>query len=382
MDPAPPAAPRFRAQFLDGWSLAEAPVVVEALNGALLITSVAGKALGTWDAAGLSSDAMQEGGVLHVMHTSAPQETLVVRDPELERLVLAMCTNVSALPGGAKRLRFITGLLGSLIALGAGMYYGAPLAARFVAKRIPLEQERVLGAQVETFLEFSRCADESAEDALEQLARALASGPSELYEVRLMDSEVPNAFALPGGIVIMTTGLLKKADDETEIAGVLAHEIEHVTQRHVLAGFLRDAVLSGMWALTMGDYAGLLVIDPTTAYRIANLEFSRSDELEADAGAVLRLHRAGITHKGLIKFFDKIRSDADGGDGPEWLSTHPATESRIAKLKDLRDVAKPVRVLDDEQLAALKHACEGSTGADDNAQDNAPPLNEGADPAP
>jgi len=91
----------------------------------------------------------------------------------------------------------------------------------------------------------------------------------------------------------------------------------------------------------MGDYAGLLVIDPTTAYRIANLEFSRSDEQEADAGAVHRLHRAGITHKGLVKFFERIQKDQEGGDGPEWLSTHPATASRIAKLQGVQDVAAP-----------------------------------------
>jgi hypothetical protein len=135
MDPAAPPAPRFDAQFLDGWSLAEAPVTVEVLDGALRIISEAGTLLGSWDAAGLTSDAMQEGGVLHVTHTSAQHETLVVRDPELERRVLAMCKTVSALPGGAKRTRFIAALLGGLVALGAGLYYGAPIAARFVARR-------------------------------------------------------------------------------------------------------------------------------------------------------------------------------------------------------------------------------------------------------
>jgi len=196
-----------------------------------------GKVLGTWDAAGLQSDAMQEGGVLHVTHSTVPQETLVVRDPELERRVLAMCTQVIQLPGGKKRKRFIAALLAGLVVLGGSLYYGTPLAARFVARRIPLEQERALGAQVEAFLDFSRCADDGAQRALEALAKVLAHDASEAYEVRLMDSAMPNAFALPGGIVVMTTGLLHKADDETEIAGVLAHEIEHVTQRHVLAGF-------------------------------------------------------------------------------------------------------------------------------------------------
>lgn len=374
MEPAAHAR-RFQAQFLDGWSLAEQPVWVEVLEGGigLRILTPGERALGTWTAAGLSSDAMQEGGVLHVTHTSAPQETLVVRDPELERQVLAICKQVSSLPGGQRRVRFIALLLGGLGLLGAALYYGTPIAARFVARRIPLEQERVLGAQIETFLDFSKCSDDSAEAALKVLAKRLAHSPSEVYEVRLMDSEMPNAFALPGGIVVMTTGLLHKAEDETEVAGVLAHEIEHVTQRHVLAGVVRDAVLSGIWALTMGDYAGLMVIDPSTAYRIANLEFSRSDEQEADDGAVMRLHRAGITHKGMIRFFERVQKDVDMDEGPEWLSTHPATATRIAKLQGVADVANAKPALDDEQRAALKHACEGTPGAGDGRSDHTDP---------
>lgn len=368
-DPAAPAR-RYPAQFLDGWSLAEQQVLVEVTPQALRITDARGQARATWDAQGLRSDAMQEGGVLHVTHGSAEHETLVVRDPELEQLVLAMCSAVTALPGGKNRARFVAISLASLVALGAGLYFGMPIVAHVVAEHIPLEQERALGAQVETFLDFTRCDDDSAQAALSTLAKALARAPSERYEVRIMDSDMTNAFALPGGIVVMTTGLLHKADDETEVAGVLAHELEHVTQRHVLAGFIRDAILSAAWALTMGDYAGLMVIDPSTAYRVANLEFSRADEQAADAGAVLRLHGAGLTHKGLVRFFERIEKDSDSEDGPEWLSTHPSTEARIARLERQPDVAVPARVLDAEQMLALKRACLGSSGAGDGQWDD------------
>ena len=208
-----PAAPsrRYHAQLLDGWSLAEQQVLVEAVDGALRIVDATGQLRGTWNAAGLHSDAMQEGGVLHVTHSSAPQETLVVRDPELERVVLAMCTVVAELPGGKNKTQLVAVLIAGILTLGAGLYYGAPIAARFVAKRIPLEQERALGAQVETFLTFSRCADDSAQAALNVLAKKLAHEPSEVYELRLMDSEMTNAFALPGGIVVVTTGLDRKS---------------------------------------------------------------------------------------------------------------------------------------------------------------------------
>ncbi len=90
------------------------------------------------------------------------------------------------------------------------------------------------------------------------------------------------------------------------MAGVLAHEMQHVTQRHVLAGFVRDAILTGIWALTIGDYAGLMVVDPGTAYRVANLKFSREDEASADRAAAMMLHRAGISHRGLTAFFERL----------------------------------------------------------------------------
>jgi predicted Zn-dependent protease len=160
----------------------------------------------------------------------------------------------------------------------------------------------------------------------------------------------------------MTSGLLKGADNEAEIAGVLAHEIEHVAQRHVLAGFLRDAVLSTVWAVVLGDYAGLMVVDPTTAYRIATLEFSRSDEAEADRGAVARLHRAKLRHTGLIAFFERAQKK-HGEGGPAWLSTHPSHDQRIATLRATKDVpeAEARAALSEAELSALRAACKDAS---------------------
>jgi hypothetical protein len=359
---------KYEAKFLDGWSLAEAKVEVELTGPGLRIVDAAGKERAHWDAAGLSADAMQEGGVLHVTHSSAPQETLVVRDAALEAEVLALCgrERVVQLPGGKNKSLFVLGSIATILALGGLLYFYTPALARWTARRIPLQHERSLGMQMEAILELARCEDKAAEAALDKLTDKLgaplvkADGDVPLeYEVRILHDPDHNAFALPGGIILMTSGLLRGAENEGEIAGVLAHEIEHVAQRHVLAGFLRDAVLSAVWSVALGDYAGLMVVDPTTAYRIATLEFSRSDEQEADRGAVARLHRAQLRHTGLIAFFERAQKK-QGDGGLEWLSTHPSHKERIGALRATPDVpeARAVAALSEAELGALRGACK------------------------
>jgi predicted Zn-dependent protease len=139
---------------------------------------------------------------------------------------------------------------------------------------------------------------------------------------------------------------------------VLAHEIEHIEQRHVLAGALRDVLLTAMWAITFGDYSGLLVVDPSTAYRIANLEFTREDEASADAGAIARLHRAGASHRGLLRFFQRVQEANGTAEGPAWLSSHPSTEARIRALRVADDIDEPAPLLTSAQLDVLRDGCE------------------------
>ena len=352
----------YPAEFLDGWSLATVAVEVELSAAGLRAVDAAGKERALWSRSGLRCDAMQQGGVLHVTHAAAGAETLVVRDPELAERLLALCVEVKALPGGKQRGRFVVIWAGALLVLGALAYYGAPLLAHVLAMRIPLEHERALGTQIEAVLDFASCSNPAGEAALRELEQRLigqAGAKAESFELRIVQMPEPNAFALPGGLIVVTSGLLEQSERADEVAGVLAHEVEHVMQRHVLSGFIRDALMSGLWAVSLGDYSGLLVVDPSTAYRVANLKFSRSDEDAADSGAVTRLHRAGISHQGLIQFFERLRGEHDI-DGPAWLSTHPSTGDRIDRLRALPDLRDAKPALDEAQYRALKQGCDRS----------------------
>jgi Zn-dependent protease with chaperone function len=347
------APPRHVAEFLDGWSLASLPVSVEVSASGLRVLNAEQRTLAAWGRDGLACDAMQS-GVLHVTHRDTPHETLVVSEPALEARILALRPALEALPGGNRRLGYALTCLGILFGLGTCAYLAVPGVSRLVAQRIPLEQERALGAQLEALLDRSTCVQPPAQATLESLVKRLGG---EQFQVRIMRETTPNAFALPGGIILVTDRLLKDAQSPDEIAGVLAHEIEHITQRHVLAGMVRDTILTGLWSLTVGDYAGLLVIDPSTAYHIANLEFSREDEALADAGAVQRLRAAHIRHAGLAAFFERI-TKRYGDSVPKWLSTHPSNADRIAKLRAAPEALDVQPALSQEAFALLQRGCD------------------------
>jgi Zn-dependent protease with chaperone function len=345
-----------RAVFLDGWSLKEQQAQVELGSDALSIRSPDGAQLRVWSLNELQVEALHEGGVYHVSHASAPHEQLLLRDEELGRALSERAGGrVGRLPGGDKKLQYgLLGLLG-LVLLMVGLYKAVPPFTRVLARHIPLEHERALGSQMELLLSFDKCESPESERLLRGLLRKLSPGRKLDYEVRVISTSMPNAFALPGGLILVTRGFLREAESGDEIAGVLAHEVEHVVQRHVLAGALRDTLLTALWSLTIGDYSGLMVVDPMTGSRIANLEFTREDEQAADDGAVARLHDAGFSHRGLISFFERIQKE-DGPDGESsLLSSHPSTEARLQALRKQTDVTSRREPLSDDDLSVLQN---------------------------
>lgn len=343
--------------FFDGCSLAERPVGVSLEQGMLVVRDLDGAVVRCWIASELSIDALQEGATFHVSPTRAPDEMLVLHDAALAARLAAHARAVQASPGGRHQLSYGAACLAALLGLAALLYVMSPRIAHAVAVHVPLETERALGARLEALLDLGACESPEAEAVLERMTRALDDERGAGYQVRIIDADLPNAFALPGGVVLVTRALVRDADDGDELLGVLAHEVEHIAQRHVLAGALRGALLTALWSITLGDYSGLLVLDPSTAYRIANLEFTRADEQAADDGAVRRLHARGFSHRGLIAFFEHAEEEYGGGEGPSWLSTHPSTEARLARLRAVRDLETPRAPVSDAELETLRRAC-------------------------
>jgi len=195
-----------------------------------------------------------------------------------------------------------------------------------------------LGKQflVEARKQYRFVKDQTVVDAVNQVGRRLvtaAGADPDAFHFFVVSEIQPNAFAIPGGYVFVFDGLLAKLNSEEELAGVLAHEIGHVTHNH----FFKDDTKVN--ALTLATIAAILLSRGSGAAASiamattisAQLQFSRENEEEADASAILYLKRAGYDPKGMLHFFQTLLNyeRINGVEIPAYLETHPALEDRI-----------------------------------------------------
>lgn len=168
-----------------------------------------------------------------------------------------------------------------------------------------------------------------------QRLAAASERPNIPYTFQVVDDDSINAFATMGGFVYVNKGLLKAADNEAQLASVLAHEIGHITSRHSLAQMRQRAIAGGV-----ASVAGL---DRNVAAQIGvdlaiQRPTSRKDEFQADQKGLKTLGRAGYAQSAMIAFMEKLLKQ--GGSIPTFLSDHPATRDRIAALKRAIDPQK------------------------------------------
>jgi predicted Zn-dependent protease len=172
-----------------------------------------------------------------------------------------------------------------------------------------------------------------------RLARA-ATGPRYPYSFHVADYRELNAFALPGGPIWINRGVLHAATNESQVAGVLAHEVAHVAQRHA-AEQMTKAILAnfglGMLGALLGNTGGASAAQ-TAAGLGANLwflKFSRDDEAEADRVGLRILRRAGWDGRGMIELFETLKREQgkDPAAVQVFFSSHPAPQDRLESLR-------------------------------------------------
>jgi len=225
---------------------------------------------------------------------------------------------------------------GSILAVALGLWFGADLLIETAVSRIPVEWEQKLGeAAYRDFLSHQEVMKEgpavkAVEEMTQRLAEQIPNNPYK-FQVTVVKSDVVNAFALPGGYVVVFTGLMKKADSGEEVAGVLGHELNHVLQRHGLERIVKNLGVMAAVAIIVGDQQGLIGLMRQVGVELLTLKFDRAQETEADLTGLQLVYRAKIDPHGMITFFQKL-SEKDEGR-MEWLSTHPMSSARADRLK-------------------------------------------------
>ena len=249
---------------------------------------------------------------------------------------------------GAARARHATTMwiwvaVGSIIAVLAGVWVASDALVRMAVNRIPIEWERGIGESARNeILTGQRVVTEGpAVEAVEEITRRLTDHiPDSPYrfQVTVVRNEAVNAMALPGGAVIVYTGLLKQSDSPEEVAGVLAHEVNHVLLRHGLESLVQSVGLTALAMVLLGNQQGLIGSLERLGIQLTTLKFSREKETEADVHGLRLLSQANISPAGMIQFFERLAKTE--GAPVALLSTHPMSAERAARLiKEERDVS-------------------------------------------
>lgn len=207
-------------------------------------------------------------------------------------------------------------------------------AVSWVAGRVPIATEHKIGESVlESLKTQSPLVDKGvAVDAVKKIGDRLTKGSPYKYQWHISNAPAINAFALPGGIVIVNKDLLEKADSANEVAGVLAHEIQHVEQRHALKNMITSSGIAAAVLLVLGDANAVMMI---MAHQVSTQYFSRQAESDADMKGVALLQKSKIDAQGMVAFFKKMQAEYKGkAESPDWLSSHPDTVNRIQAVEN------------------------------------------------
>jgi len=337
--------------FGDEFSASGAPCLVRVEDNGLTLTFSSDPVDGQPESVPFPSLTVSAGGLDHDQLVvkwvgQKGERTLYLKNPDVIRAFRETVPDHLGLPLAQvaeqvrqmrHRRRFVWSLVGGVIlATVVGLWFGSDLLVKLAVSRIPVEWEQKLGESAyRDYLTHQEVMKEGLAvtalgEMMQRLTEQIPNNPYK-FDVTVVKSDVVNAFALPGGYVVVFTGLMKKAESGEEVAGVLSHELNHVLQRHGLERILKSLGLLTVVAIVFGDQQGLVGMMKQLGVELLTLKFGREQETEADLTGLQLLQRAKIDPSGMIRFFERL-SEKDQGR-MEWLSTHPMSTARAERLK-------------------------------------------------
>lgn len=358
--------------WFDGQSSRPNPVIVRFGEATLTLSGADDVPRAHWALASLrtlpdQSDAKR----LVLVPAPDSDERLVLADAEMIAAIRTVCPDLNRhrAPKGSWRRLIIWGG-GAVASVLLIVFVIVPALAERMAVLIPPAQEEALGEQVlaqvsRVFGQFNQvrtCDNPEGLAALDKMSARLAPH----YEshvpvkVQILDHPMVNAFAVPGGYVVLMRGLIEGAENPEEVAAVLAHEIGHVIHRDPTRLTLRSAGSAGILSMLIGDVLGGAAIAIMTD-AVINASYTRAAEEDADNAAHRIMTGAELPLEPMAGFFERL---SDGAPSPSsgvlsHLATHPDLLGRAeaAREADIIGDTRYVPILDAEEWQALRRIC-------------------------
>lgn len=356
-----------RGRFSDAKTAGSAHVDLRLDHRGIVIDGVPGSADSVvWPYGALATDmpVSRHSGEALITYRHMPNATLYVDDHDF---VVALCREAGHLTTSAHRWRWARPLIvaAALVCAGIGALWFADVKpARAIATVMPERVRIAFGEKVIHYIagRYPRCVAPAGRRALDKILVRLIpeQAARDKFDVIAVDWSLVNAFAAPGGRIVVTSGLIRSAQSANEVAGVIAHEIGHGIELHPEAGIVRAVGLSAIMDIMLGGSSGTL--GSISGVLIQN-QYAREDERAADMQALRLLKGASVSQKGLAAFFTRIANGAingmkdNGGPSPlDLLRTHPRPGERAVYVS--KTPSYPTRpLLRDNEWQALKTVC-------------------------
>lgn len=296
-----------------------------------------------WELSRISKTDVDFGHVTRLVYDSSPPQAIEVEQREfpgaLKRLYpdssFAKTDMVATLSG---KWKWIAAIFAVLLGLGAFAFLVVmPSLAEYAAAKVPLTVERSIGESAYGQLTAFAKEDAARSRRVQEFFENLPVERKYDYTITVVNSDEKNAFALPGGRIVVYSGIIESMERSEELSALLLHESAHVELRHSLKSLFRT--LSGYFfiSLLFGDTGGITAVVFENIYVFKDLQYSREMERQADLTGLKWMRQAGIDPVGMEELFLSLKDEEplpmEKYKLSEFMSTHPLTRHRIEYIR-------------------------------------------------
>ena len=346
----------FKGNYYDRQVAAAAPVTVQLFTESLQLDftgSMPARKL-HWLFTEIKAEVVDR-NFIRISGTDEGDGTLEVNDPEfvkgfLQKYKLTRGTGLHelVLRGGLKVSVVMLAMLAGILLIGH--FLVLPWCADRVVDQLPLSFDKELGDVARSTMHEK--IDTAASHLLTRFAAQMQWDTRDTLTFTVVPSDVENAYALPGGYIVVYTGLLKKLKKKEELAALLGHEVSHVTCRHSVRKLCRDMSTTILLTVDFSNSSAATAALYSNAGSLYSLTYSRQYEKQADEKGLEVLRKNHINQQGMLQLMEELQKLDHKLNIPEFVSTHPLTNNRIRYVR--RDIKKhPASYTDNPQMEAL-----------------------------